>query len=292
VTKSILAATGVIAALHFVIVTPTRAPAQAIHPQWSPDGEWIAYYQRHGERAGLMLVRADGSGFRILTDGPDYDANPTWSPDGARLAFARGIGGMRGTWDVFVLDVATGGVERLTDTPEREMHTSWSPDGRHIAFIRTEGDGWDVYVMRADGGDLRRLTDTPAAEFHPKWSPDSRSVAFDSGDGAVREIRSVNLDGGEPRRIVSLGDSAFAVAPAWSPDGAWLAFSLREEPGEESLRLLDVASGDLRSLAGQTGGGAFWSPDGTRVAFHSDRTGEYAIYVVTVEGGEVRRISP
>ena len=267
--------------------------AQALHPQWSPTGAWIAYYERTGDSASIYIVRPDGSGRERLTTGPDYDANPTWGPGGHELAFARGVGGMRETWDIIVLDVGSGRETRLTHTSEREVHTTWSPDGTRIAFVVLSEDGSDIFMVNRDGSGLRRLTDTVEREFHPKWSPDSRSLIYDSGPDDQRQIWTLDVETGESRQLVRLDPGMSASAPAWSPDGGRISFASRS--GDEPEGLFVADSGGLNTIRIDTGlhagGASYWSPDGERIAFHAEVDGDWAIYVVPVEGGEAVKVS-
>lgn len=267
--------------------------AQPIHPQWSPTGSWIAYYQRTGDRASVFIVRPDGTDREELTTGPDYDANPTWGPGGHELAFARGVGGMRQTWDIFVLDVGAERLTRLTDTPEREMHTSWSPDGRQIAFVVLTEDGSDIFVIHADGGDSRQVTFTPDREFHPKWSPDSRSLIYDSGGDDDRQIWALDVATGQARQLTQLEPGTSAAAPAWSPDGSRFTFAMRSGEQAEGLFVADADGSNVRSIdtGGLPGGASSWSPDGKRIAFHAATDGEWAIFVVPADGGETVKVS-
>jgi TolB protein len=274
---------------------PPTASTQAIHPQWSPDGSAIAYYQRTGDSAVVIVTRLlDPAVYRGLTSGPGYAANPTWSPDGSRLAFAYAPDGMRGVWDVFVLEAGFRGSDvgppeprPVTSTPEREAHTSWSPGGEWIAFVRLTESGTDVYAVRSDGSEVRQLTFTPERDFHPKWSPDGQAIAFDSGGEDRRDIYVLHVESKNFRRVTDMPLDTFASTPAWSPDGSRLAFSLRHD-SDADLYLINVDGSGLTRLTdlGGHAGAPYWSPDGTRIAFHSDHEGEWAIYVMAVEGGD------
>lgn len=275
-------------------VLPGSAPTQALHPQWSPDGSRIAYYQRTGDSAVVIDVRLDTPVVhRQLTSGPGYAANPTWSPDGSRIAFAGAPTGMRGVWDVFVLEAGYRGSDYVgpeprpvTATPEREMHTSWSPDGEWISFVRFTEAGTDVWAVRSDGTEVRQLTSTPEREFHPKWSPDGEAIAFDGGGEDSRDIYVLDVESAEIRRVMDTAEDKSASTPAWSPDGRRIAFSMGQ--GEEADLYIIGADGSaqerLTALGGHSGA-PYWSPDGTRIAFHSNFDGEWAIYVMNVEGG-------
>ena len=115
-------------------------------PSWSPDGTRIAFTATDpwGRASALYVVRADGSGLRLVAQG---GRDPIWSPDGARLAYRAGDR----AWTI-----RANGTARKA-LPGSAHGLSWSPDGSMLAYV---ADGWgsDVYVVRADGTGRRRTT--------------------------------------------------------------------------------------------------------------------------------------
>lgn len=100
---------------------------------WSPDGTAIAFDAVVEDNFDLYVVGPDGSALRRLTESPAIDARPEWSPDGTRLLFhsTRDFGSAHkdGSWDQFelyLLDLETGEVERLTDNEVFDAHPDWS----------------------------------------------------------------------------------------------------------------------------------------------------------------------
>jgi len=97
-------------------------------PDWSPDGEWIAFERKSpaAMSAQIWVMRRDGAQARQLTDDEHYDHSaPTWSPDGRTLAiqrfFAQDINASPGIW---LLDVATGQLRELISPGTRPV---WLP---------------------------------------------------------------------------------------------------------------------------------------------------------------------
>jgi TolB protein len=115
-------------------------------PAWSPQEDVIAYQgcDSRGNRCGLWLINTDGSNPQPITDVPG-DAMPAWSPDGARLVFASAQRG--GSWDIYVLEVATGNVATLASSPAVDAHPVWSPDGRQVAFLSNRDGLWAIHVV-------------------------------------------------------------------------------------------------------------------------------------------------
>jgi dipeptidyl aminopeptidase/acylaminoacyl peptidase len=87
-------------------------------PDWSPTGAAVTFEAYRGGNFHVWTMAPDGSRLRRWTDGPWDDREPAWSPDGTRIAFCseRGVGDslQRGSYDIWVLDVGTGGLARLT----------------------------------------------------------------------------------------------------------------------------------------------------------------------------------
>ncbi len=71
---------------------------QDIHPDWSPDGQWIAFASDRGGEFDIWVVRPDGSGLRQVTSGPGTKTWPAWSPDGRKILYTRSADGKQGLW--------------------------------------------------------------------------------------------------------------------------------------------------------------------------------------------------
>jgi Tol biopolymer transport system component len=155
--------------------------------------------------------------------------------------------------------------------------------------------------MNVDGSHERRLTKGRSGS--PTWSPDGSRIAFDAGGG----IYVSNSDGSGRRPLMTdrstempLGSTTnvYAQAPAWSPDGRWIAFLMNYDlyviapNGSRQRRLTWNHEADVLRLA--------WSPDGQRIAFESwrervapgrwrDRLPE--IYVINADGTRLRKLT-
>ena len=169
----------------------------------------------------------------------------------------------------------------------------WSPDGGHIVFDGNDGtQSSDIYIVRSDGSDLRRISASTGEydmDFWPDISPDGSRVVYSTSRHRWKrsghrnfEIETSKLDGSDRRRLTDTAESD--TSPAWSPDGAHIAFSSQRKidvmaaDGSDQRTILDSLDFDLESLdldleegsevfTPRFAGGPEWSPDGQMLAF-------------------------
>jgi Ca2+-binding RTX toxin-like protein len=191
------------------VVVPTYAkPSQSTGvAAWSPDQTRLAFGVMVGaHEAGIAVVNADGSDFKIIARGPNQSANPTWSPDGQTIAFETS---RDRDFELYSVRVDGTGLRNLTNAPDAEDRMpAWS--GNTIAFISSPhrtppGEyGYSLYTMSPDGSNLRKQ----AQDLHPyspiAWSPDRSKIAFASGRECLRwGIYVLDLATGAERRMTN-----------------------------------------------------------------------------------------
>ena len=142
----------------------------------------------------------------------------------------------------------------------------------------------DVWSINADGTDLRRLTDSPWPDFDPSWSSDGRFIAYRSEPDEYPELWVMNADRSGQHRLTP--DGGF---PDWSPGCSMIAYAPGGGPSGRSWIAIMNPDGSGRRRVPHTDGGEYpsWSPDGKRIAFNSNLSGEGLMYVVDVDGSRV-----
>jgi len=158
-----------------------------------------------------------------------------------------------------------------------------SPDGRRIVVARGSPVGSDLWMLDVDRGVPSRFASRPGLNICPVWSPDSRTVVFASD--APRNLFRKNASGASEEQRVTRSPNP-QVPIDWSRDGRFILYEEATAPGDlRSLWILPVAPGDskprpyLRKTFNETMGQ--FSPDTRWVAFQSDESGRYEIYIDT-----------
>lgn len=207
-----------------------------------------------------------------LTFGPWDDINPAISPDGQTVAFASNRSGY---WDIYLLDLGSGGIIRLTDTLSYEASPAWSPDNKWLVYEAYIDDNLEIKIQSIlTPDDTIQLTDSPAADFSPIWSPEGRQIVFVSNQSGEDEIWLADLDKSEEQRFqnISQNPNSKDTHPAWSPDGKSLVW-VSEQDGMRNLFLQELPLlGDanvtpttlIRQNLG-SGDWPIWSADGETI---------------------------
>jgi Tol biopolymer transport system component len=146
-------------------------------------------------------------------------------------------------------------------------------------------DNWDVWVYDLERGVSTRLTFDDAIETEQIWSPDGESLIFSSDRDGADSLYRKRADGsGDMERLTEARHPQFAAS--WSPDGRFVLYM--EAVTQYDLHLLDLSSGETRPFLVTDFGESFpaVSPDGRFVAYTSNETGDFRIYVRPFPQGE------
>ena len=218
-------------------------------PDFSSDGDKLAYSTEVERRQDIFVSRLDGTGAINVTNNDSDDYVPGFSPDGESITFTSNLGG---DFDIYILDLKSGDTRALIDNDAQETSSAWSPDGETIAFAsRMDGD-FEIYTVDSDGSESPvKVTDNSVDDRAPEWSPDGTMLAYDRALDGDTEVFVTSL-GGEGRQITNNGVED--RHPAWSPDGRGVFFG-RQFLDSRALYFKSLEPGSLNVLVDETSGG-------------------------------------
>lgn len=265
---------------------------------WTPDGERVVYRNRRG-------ASFDGQLYTVGKEGGLSEAIPlpeggfcSYSPDGKKLAYNRVMREFR-TWkyykggmadDVWIYDPEAGEVENITRNDAQDIFPMWIGD--EIYFLSDRDRTMNLFVYHTATRQTSKVTDF--TDYDIKFpSAYGQTIVFEKGG----YIYLMNAADKQPRKVdIRLASDHVYARQAWkegaayvtnvslSPDGQRVAVTSRGE-------VFDVPTGrgvtkNLTRSPGTHDREARWSPDGRRIAYISDATGETELYMQEAGGGE------
>jgi len=282
---------------------PTRVTYQSHHDRmvdWHPDGEHLLFASNR--KSGQPRVRQF---YKVSRDGGlaerlsvPYGELASYSPEGDKLAyitkitenypFKRYRGGLAS--DIIVFDLSNNSAKRITQNPATDGKPAWVGDT--IYFLSDQGDDMRHNIYKYDTGtqETTRLTDFNNFDI-TYMSAGQNDLVFEAGgtlylmDLETENYEAVNIDvvsdlSAEMPRSEDVSDEIGTATAA--PGGKRVVFEARGE-----LFNVPVKEGYVKNMTQSSG--AFdrqpaWSPDGSQVAYWSDRSGEYEIWLQEMSG--------
>jgi len=266
---------------------------------WAPNSKSVVYSMA----GSLWIQKLDTQLAEQITAGPGYDYQPDWSPDGRWIVFSKYD---KSALELWIYDLESEQAHPLTNEGAVNVEPRFSPDGQHMAFVSTSFHGrFHIFVGRFEEGslhDVQRWTGENRSrlpryyyspfdhEISPAWSPDGAELLFVSNRGHIYGTggfwRMKAEAGAEPHEI-HYEETAWKARPVFSPDGKRILYASYLGQAWHQLWVMPAQGGDPFPLSY----GDFdninprWSPDGTRIAFISNRGGNTALWLQPVSGG-------
>jgi Tol biopolymer transport system component len=283
-----------------VLISPS--PADDGAPRWSPDGRWLAFWSGRDGTSSIYLIPPLGgtaqqlvetsipSVERVLVPLSSLGAEP-WSPDSRELLFSRvTASGEIAVWQV---ELASGRQKQVTYPPRgsNDLSASWSFDGKWVAFERLRGGRGSLWLIPVSGGEPRPLLDDEYDNGKPAWSVDSRRVVFASDRAGEVGLWEIDVNSSRLLQLTAgHGHYVLGVFPTAGRDGRLLYNELSHQT---ELYVMAPKDATQQRLTRHTryNCAARFSPDGKRIVYHSDRTGNHELWLRDQETGAEQQLT-
>jgi len=287
----------------------TTHPDGDTDPQWSSDGKAIYFLSSRSGMSQVHKLSVEGGEAVQVTKLP-LDVNAfELSRDGAQLAVALDV-----FPDCTELDCTTKRLDEL----KKKKSTGQLYDSLFVRHWDTWKDGrrTHLFVMPAAGGDkavdvMKKMNaDCPTKPFGGgedfTWAPDGKSLVFSARDAGREEAWSTDFDlfqtaadGKTPPKKLTTTNKAWDAAPAFSPDGKWLAYTAHSRPGYESdkmsVMVREWPSGREKNLSlegkwDHSAGSIAWSHDSKTLGVVAQETGQSGLFTVDVATAQFQKV--
>jgi eukaryotic-like serine/threonine-protein kinase len=289
-----------------------RLTTSGFNPAWTPDGRFVVYGSATTMDPDDRTIISEGwkvdveSGQSTRISAGDF-VQPAVSPNGQRIAFwalpvtAEAPLTFSGNdRDLWTMRLDGSDRVRVTDDAATDWSPVWSEDGRYLYFASDRGGSmnlWRVAIDEVSGrvsGSFQAITTPSTWLGFISRSSDGRRLAYAAYDFA-QNLSRVPLDP-VPGKVTGSAEAVTSGTMVWArpdaaPDGATVAFtsSRRQEDlfvarkdGSGSWKLAQVTNDVARDRSPR------WSPDGTQIAFYSNRSGRFSLWTVNVDGSGLR----
>jgi Tol biopolymer transport system component/DNA-binding winged helix-turn-helix (wHTH) protein len=272
------------------------------NPAWSPDGRDIAFTRcdlTKGEGFVILVPALGGPERRITEAGCPYNlpSSLAWSPvDGGRLIFIDHCAADR-PLGLISFSLTTGQRQCLADAIppgfERRFVFSLSPDGTRVAFIPSTDAACEIHSLPVAGGTASQIFRDNDRCLTLMWTPDGRAIVFSSLRTTLNSLWRVSVPGGKLRK-----EDLYPAIGRFSADGRRFVYEEGTYAEPPSIWRADLAGpggkilSNRKLISTQTSDlDAQPSPDGTRIAWMSQRTGPHEIWISNANGDRPRQLT-
>jgi serine/threonine protein kinase len=276
------------------------------HPSWSPDGRQVVVSDKSSDvstshtipNSSLWIIDVE-TGNKTLLDTKGDAVQPSWSPNGKRIVYwfiAEG-----NLADMATIPAGGGEPELITKDSHMDWNPIWSPDGKYIYFGSDRGGSMNIWRVAIDEETGKVLGEpesirTPSMYIrHLSFSQNGKTLAY------IRYETKSNLESiaFDPEKLVTVGDVNMITrgnkqisTPALSPNGEEYVMRFPTFT-QEDLVIFNRDGSNARNLTNDKFRDRTprWSPDGKKIAFASDKSGKYQVWMINADGTDLRQIT-
>jgi len=280
-------------------------------PEWSPDGASIAFISASTpQKYALATAPALGGPERVVAEYQNIGC-PSWSPDGQWLVFSRGSGtagsiGTEGPNGIWAVSVATGAAHKVTSPSGTDAFgdavPTLSPDGRTLAFARLRSANGRIYLLSLSTdmqpqGDPQPITPEDQRLRRIAWMPDGAELVYSAGSSLPTSgLWRVRASGGQPRRVTGIDVGIDPAVSRPRGPGLWSRLAFARATDDSNVWRLPMQSGKPGApeevvASSRRDFEPRYSPDGSRIAFTSDRSGYSEVWASNADGSAPVQLS-
>ena len=268
-------------------------------PAWSPQGRFVAYAREAGDEHQVAIVPSIGGHPRLVVRMPRRRIHSVaWSPDTAQTTLA--VSAQQRPHRAFALSVRLPDADSVRSITAPSLWSTgdtspvFSPDGRRIAFVRGLVKGVEnVFVVPTAGGEPIQVTTDSTAIYGLAWSSDGDDLLYSAHRGGVNGLWRVDAEGGTPSLVRAASEGTFFRHPsvsgqrlAYTQQSAQLdVWTLRRSSRYDAFQAAPAISSTQEDTDPSV------SPDGTRLAFVSERSGHPEVWTAGIDGATPTQIT-
>lgn len=252
---------------------------------WTPDGKQIlGTLKKANEDPRLAAFSVEDGSMQVihtfLTEKPSWDSEMVISPDGRYIAYERPQQKDSENKDIYILDTENNQSKPLVQHAANDRLLGWTPDNRYVFFAsdRKQGfpggfsiaDTWDAYLLSVIDGESQRGPEMVKRDISAKIRPKGftrdgafyYAVEFSTMEAVVAEV---DMQTGQLlTKPQTVGQTGTDIAPAWSPDGRYLAYCIQKPDESQTIRIRNMKTGQEREIDPNLPhfSSLRWSPDG------------------------------
>jgi Tol biopolymer transport system component len=257
-------------------------------------GQRIVFTSTRNGGYDIYKMAPSGQSLVRLTSSKDWEFSPAWSRGNGRVALTRerrsGVNPVR--YDIYITnaDGSNGHWAMPIASGYDITDPDWSPDGsRLVVTVSISGIWYIGYITLADGRlGVYAMNFKGLQGRYPSYTK-AGQILYTGATGTT--VERINED--ESNHKTLLTSATGAGEPAMSPDGKKVLYERVVDVFNTEIYVKDLVSGTTKRLTNNSASDvqATWSPDGSRIAFTSTRSGVQQIWTMDASGGNLTRIT-